>query len=145
MLAEVARRPLYTPSDPRGVHPDMSLLRASAGPPPRAAAAAAPPPAAAAAGTYSAAPAASHGDCDVFVPVFWETNDPANLREPRLPIYESDTIGDVRKRILEEGLSGGAPFSMRRRKVPMNPRNDVKRARDVFASENDYIILRDAV
>ena len=48
----------------------------------------------------SSAPAPAGGDCDVYVPVFFQTNDPANKRG-MIPIYETDTIGDVRKRIMD--------------------------------------------
>jgi hypothetical protein len=42
---------------------------------------------------------------------------------------------------LQQGLSGGAEVSIKRRKVPMMPRNDGQPASKYFSSEADYIVI----
>ena len=91
-----------------------------------------------------------------------QSNDEANRRGD-VAIYEEDTVGDVRSvalplpaspltspdrpwrrrsaRIASQGLSGGEEVSMKRRKVPMMPRNDGQPARKYFSSEADYVVL----
>eukprot|EP01043_Picozoa_sp_COSAG02_P041209 COSAG02_NODE_3398_length_6811_cov_26.210965_4_plen_109_part_00 len=102
-----------------------------------------------------------------------QTNDEHNRRGD-LAIYQEDTVGDVRARIVsvrtavlvcyacsltqplidansmsafaccqyaQEGLSGGEDVSLKRRKVPMMPRNDSQPASKYFSSQADYIVI----
>lgn len=77
------------------------------------------------------------------IPVYWNEKDAGSKRGDLVIDLEEDTVGDIRHRVEQQGLAGGKPFTMKRRKYLFLGRMDARKAGDFFLGPEDFIVLSD--